>query len=220
MFTIQKETVGSETRFTKAGACLVFVNIPAILNECDSHIVELGTIELPQLDRSKIGECYFNIGTPRRHVCLFRINNTRAIKQLDFHVPRPSVILQKATHLKPPSRAENVYWFREDILDKRLRNNSQRDIAVDTSERQVVNLAPKRRNVLAFSRINFNRNHVVATPVHKLRQLIRERRIPTAILTQTMTIDMDRRRSHDSTKVNKHSLAINACRQLEMPAIK
>ena len=83
MFSIQKEAIGSETRFTKACAGPVFVNTPVILQQRHSHVIKFRTVELPQFNRTEICERYLYIGIPGRHVRVFRINNTRAFKQLN-----------------------------------------------------------------------------------------------------------------------------------------
>src|ERR1035441_2556419 len=58
----------------------------------------------------------------------------------------------RAIVLKLPHR------FRVDILYKRLRHNPNLDIAIDTAESQIIDVAAERRDVTALSRIQFNRS--------------------------------------------------------------
>src|SRR5262245_19302993 len=73
--------------------------------------------------------------------------------------------IEKTAHFDPSIVLQNVAWSRENILDERGGNYPQRNVAIDAAKSEVVDLTAKRWYVLAFGRVDFNGDHIVATPV-------------------------------------------------------
>src|SRR5579863_6496277 len=115
--------------------------------------------------------------------------------------------------------AHHVLWFRKDILNKRARHDAQGDFAINSAERQVVDLVAEGGNISAFRRINVDSQHIFTVEVDVWRQVEGKRRVPTLIFSELLTIDPDGRSRHHAFKIDEHMLSLRLRRQLESSSI-
>src|ERR1700722_2617860 len=101
-------------------------------------------------------------------------------------------MLQKALHIDGGLR-HHILWRREDVLQKGLRHDAQRDLAIDAAEGQIVNLVAEGRDVWALSGIHLHRQHVIAAWVElwPCSQLEGERRVTALVLAELVAVEPD-----------------------------
>src|SRR5208282_4277529 len=97
-------------------------------------------------------------------------------------------MLQETIHLKAGIRGEHIFRLGEDVFDKSGGNDTQRNFAVDATKGEIVNLMPERRDVRAFGRVNFNRQHVVGVKAEMRRQLKGKRRVSALVFAEANSI--------------------------------
>src|ERR1700751_604431 len=116
-------------------------------------------------------------------------------------------MLYVTVHVQSRMRAQHIFWFREDILYERARNNAKRNFAIDSAESKVINLVSKRRNVRSLGRIEVNRKNILSVEIDMWRQVERKRRVSTLVFTEFGAVDPDGRSRHGTLEVHKHMLA-------------
>src|SRR5208283_2213942 len=128
-------------------------------------------------------------------------------------------MLQETIHLKAEIRSEHIFRFGEDVFDKSGGNDTQRDIAVDATEGEVVNLMPERRNVRAFGRVNLNGQHVVGVKIEMRRQFKRERCVSSLVFAEANSIQPNRGSRHYPFEIDEDMPATRWGREFEVTAI-
>src|ERR1035438_2442697 len=114
---------------------------------------------------------------------------------------------------------ENVFRLRKDVLNEGLRDDSQKNFAIDAAEGEVVDLVTEGRNVVAFGGIDFHCENVVAVEVNMRREFKRERRVASLVFTQTHAVEPDGGGGHHSFKVDEDTLVAGGGGQAEAAAI-
>src|SRR5438876_6190398 len=110
---------------------------------------------------------------------------------------------------------QGILCLRENIFEVSGCNQSQRHVAINSTEGQIIDRAAERRNVGSLRGIEFDRQNVFAIPVDMLRQLKGEWRITAFVFTQPLAVEPDGWGRHRAGKINEHSKSARFVRQLE-----
>src|SRR5271165_7022320 len=89
-------------------------------------------------------------------------------------------------------RGENVLRPHEDVLDKRRRYHTQRDLAIDTAERQIVNLISEGWDIWTLRGIHIHGEQILAVKVEVGRQLKREGCVSAFVFSEAFSVDPNR----------------------------
>ncbi len=99
-------------------------------------------------------------------------DNAVAIAQLGGQLQVPfGPSADEDTHIYAPIVLQHVQRFGENVFDISVGHGADLHLAVYSAKGQIIDHTSKRRNVLAFSRIDFDRENVVARPIQVRRQL-------------------------------------------------
>ena len=109
--------------------------------------------------------------------------------------------------------------MRKDIFDKCFRNDTQRNLAVDATEREVVDLIAKRRDIRPLARVHVHRQHVLPIEIEVRRQIEGKRRVAALVFAKTHAIDPHCGSGHHAFKIDKDVMAGGFRRQPEAPPI-
>src|SRR5687767_3674225 len=146
-----------------------------------------------------------------------------AVTQFNRDFQRASkrpLTVQEHAYINATIVLQNVDRFRENILEEGSGDDAETDIPINSSKCQVINFATKWWNVFAFGRVDLNRQHVVAAPIDVRRDLKREGRITTEILTQAMSVNTNNCCRHHTVEVDKDTFSAHRRRELEMTTIE
>ncbi len=114
---------------------------------------------------------------------------------------------------------QNILRLGKNILDKSRRHDAKRDLAVNASEGQVVNLIAEGWNVRPLAGIKVHRQHILAIEIEVRSEVKRKRRVPALVLTQPMAIDPDGGSGHGPFKIHEDALAPGLGRKFEAAAV-
>jgi len=149
------------------------------------------------------------LGARRRGICCFESALAIPKFRRDFYRPVQRTIQKTSQHHRAIA-LERPHRLRVNILDKCLRNHAKLDITVDPTERQIVDVAAERRDVVALPRIQFHRQQIVPAEVEMRREFERERGIPAFVFGKLVAIDRHRRGGHRAGEIHEHPLAFPA----------
>src|SRR5262249_50859295 len=101
-----------------------------------------------------------------------RRDYTRTIAQLRSQLERSAcglALVKKHAHVDFSVWSKHIRGPCKNVFDEDFRHDAQVHVTVNSAEREVINLAAKRRNVFSFRRMNLDRENVVALPVEVRR---------------------------------------------------
>src|SRR5258707_10222405 len=145
-----------------------------------------------------------------------------AIEQFDFNrqrLARDFQMLQETIHVQRRLRSEHVLGPGKYVLDKSSRNNAKSYFAVNASKSEVVDFVTKGRDVGALAGVDIDRKDVLAFKVEVRSEFEGEGCVPSFIFSQPYCVEPNCRGSHDSFKVNEHSLPTRFLRHPETAPI-
>ena len=97
-------------------------------------------------------------------------------------------MLQKAINIQRWMSGKHVLWFCKNVLNKCSRHNAERDFAVNTAERQIINLISERRDVGSLCRIHSQCQHVLSVPIQSVTTRLPKEPSAKDAKTNTVTL--------------------------------
>src|ERR1051326_6456403 len=122
-------------------------------------------------------------------------------------------------HFQLSILAENIDRFRKDVFYESWIDEAKWHIAVNATERQVVDDVSERWNVFTLGGIDFDAEQVVTLPIQMRRQLKRKGRVAAAVLTESLSVDPNSGGRHHAAKVDEDSAPLQLSRQTEVSPV-
>src|SRR3954471_18608720 len=151
--SVQLKTMIRELRLSETKSPRVFINNLCTSQQTDPHRIQLPVFEVPQFDSAQ--RCNIQRVSNRLrqktglgHLSRRLRDHILTIEHLGLQCEwaRRFQMLQEAIYFKRGMR-EYVFRANRNILDERRRNREQRDLAIDSSEGQIVDLVSEWRNI-------------------------------------------------------------------------
>src|SRR5215471_760967 len=129
-------------------------------------------------------------------------------------------MLNETIHVDGGFLTQHILRTNEDVFYERGRNYSQRYLAINAAEGEVIDFVSERRNVSPLAGIDIHRKDVFSVKINVRSQIERERRVSAFVFAETCAIDPNSGSGHHSFEVNKYVLTSGLNRQFEATSIE